>query len=267
MPRDSSRRSSSAPVRPSATLASCALQLGQLGRHRRLGGAQIQHQRHQPLLGTVVQVAFDPPAGLVAGGHDPRPRGGQLLAALLQRAGHGVEAALQHPDLADAALGHARPEVAAGEPAGHGGRPADRLHDRPGQVAGEQGDEQDRPAETDPPRRRWRRSAAASERRSRAAARPRSARHEAVELGPDGVHAPPALVGRGHRPRRGRVPPGGGHQRDRVVPQVGPGRLDDASGPLLLFGVVAHQPLQGGGLPGEGDLGAPATAPGSAPGW
>ena len=108
------------------------------------------------------------------------------------------------------------------------------------------------------------RSAAASEQLARR--RQATLGHqEAVELGLEVVHAPPALVGRGHGPGGGRVPLGPGHQRDRVVPQVGPGRLDDASG-LLLLGGVAHQPLQGRGLLGEGDLGA-ATAPGSAPGW
>jgi hypothetical protein len=106
-------------------------QLGPLGRHRRLGGPQIKHQRDQPLLGAIVQVALDPPARLVAGGHDAGPGGSQLLAALLKGAGHGVEAALQHPDLADALLGRARPEVAGRQPVGHGRRAADRLHDGP----------------------------------------------------------------------------------------------------------------------------------------
>ena len=59
-------------------------ELGLGGRHGRLRGPQVKHQGDQPLLGAVVQVALDPPAGLVAGGHDPGPRGRQLLAALLQ---------------------------------------------------------------------------------------------------------------------------------------------------------------------------------------
>ncbi len=220
-------------------------EFGLLGRHRRLGGPQVQHQRDQPLLGTVVQVAFDPPPGLVAGGHDPRPGGGQLLAALLQGAGHGVEAALQHPDLADAALRHARSEVAAGEPVGHGGRPADRLHDGPGQVAGEHGDEQDRPAKADPPRRRW------------PVGRPR----------PSGAHAPPpaplsAARNRSNSARMAsirrrpssvtpsvraaaRLSPGGGHQRDRVVLDIGGGGLGDAPGPRLLLGVVRRPAVPG----------------------
>ena len=60
----------------------------------------------------------------------------------LQRARHRVEAALEHADLADAALRQTRAEVTAGEPAGHRRHAADRLHDRPRQVAGEQDDEE-----------------------------------------------------------------------------------------------------------------------------
>jgi hypothetical protein len=231
-------------------------ELGPLGRHGRLGGAEVQHQRDQPLLGAVVQVALDPPACLVTGGHDPCPRGGQLLAALLQGAGHGVEAALKDPDLPDAALGRAHREVAGREPVGHGRRPADRLHDGPGQVAGEQGDEQGRPAQADPggddgPLGGRVRVSFVGRRQATLG------RQEAVELAPDGVHALPALVGRGHRPRRLRVAPYRGHQRDRVVPQVGPDGLDDAPGLPLALRVVPDQPGQGGGLLGDGELGAP----------
>ena len=38
-----------------------------------LSVAQAQADRDEPLLCAVVQVAFDPPAFLVSGGHDPRP--------------------------------------------------------------------------------------------------------------------------------------------------------------------------------------------------
>ena len=48
-------------------------QLASPGRHVRLRGPQLQGKRDQPLLGAVVQVALDPPARLVGGGHDPRP--------------------------------------------------------------------------------------------------------------------------------------------------------------------------------------------------
>ena len=47
-------------------------QLARLRRHLRLRHPKLQRQRHQPLLGTVVQVAFDAPAGLIGGCHDPR---------------------------------------------------------------------------------------------------------------------------------------------------------------------------------------------------
>ena len=69
MPRESSRRSVRAPVRPSAMSACCSRQLG---RHRGLDRAQVQHQRHQPLLDAVVQVAFDLAAGLVTGRNESR---------------------------------------------------------------------------------------------------------------------------------------------------------------------------------------------------
>jgi len=48
-------------------------QLLQPGRDRRLGGAELQGQRDQPLLGPVVQVALDAAAGLVGGGDDTGP--------------------------------------------------------------------------------------------------------------------------------------------------------------------------------------------------
>ena len=44
--------------------------LPQLRRHRGLDRAQVQHQRHQPLLDAVVQVAFDLAPGLVTGRND-----------------------------------------------------------------------------------------------------------------------------------------------------------------------------------------------------
>jgi hypothetical protein len=47
-----------------------------------LRGARRQSERDQPLLGTVVQVALDPAAGLVRRGDDPPARGGQLRPAL-----------------------------------------------------------------------------------------------------------------------------------------------------------------------------------------
>jgi hypothetical protein len=47
-------------------------------RYRRLRRAQPQGERDQPLLGAVVQVALDTAAGVIGGGHDPRPRRGEL---------------------------------------------------------------------------------------------------------------------------------------------------------------------------------------------
>ena len=50
-------------------------QLAGGGWHRRLRGTQLQRQRDQVLLGAVVEVALDPAAGGVGGGHDPGPGG------------------------------------------------------------------------------------------------------------------------------------------------------------------------------------------------
>ena len=47
-------------------------QLTGLGRHLFVDHAKLHHQRHELLLRAIVQVAFDPAAGLVGGGDDPR---------------------------------------------------------------------------------------------------------------------------------------------------------------------------------------------------
>ena len=131
MPRDSSRRSSEGLSQAVGDLSKLRPRLGELGRHRGLSSAKVQHQRHQPLLDAVVQIAFDPAAGLVAGGDDPRTRSRKLTAALLQRLGHGVEASLQDANFGDAALWNPHAEVTMREPVGHGSSLSDRLDDRP----------------------------------------------------------------------------------------------------------------------------------------
>src|SRR5215469_16467816 len=45
--------------------------------HGRLGGAHVQGEGHQVLLGAVVQVVFDAAAGGIGGGDDPGPGGGE----------------------------------------------------------------------------------------------------------------------------------------------------------------------------------------------
>ena len=82
MPRASSRSSSS-------PCASCVLRGGQDlagGRRvlleRRADQAQVERERHEPLLRAVVQVALEPPALGVAGLDDARARGGQLLVGV-----------------------------------------------------------------------------------------------------------------------------------------------------------------------------------------
>jgi hypothetical protein len=43
-----------------------ALELAELRRHRHLHRAQLQPERDEPLLGAVVQIALDPPTGLIS---------------------------------------------------------------------------------------------------------------------------------------------------------------------------------------------------------
>jgi hypothetical protein len=50
------------------------LELGIALRQLTLCDAQLERQRHEPLLGPIVQVALDPATLLVAGGDDPAPR-------------------------------------------------------------------------------------------------------------------------------------------------------------------------------------------------
>ena len=61
-----------------ATWSSLVARSLQVGRHGGLGGAQLQGDRDQALLGAVVQVAFDASAGVIGGGHDALAAGGQV---------------------------------------------------------------------------------------------------------------------------------------------------------------------------------------------
>jgi hypothetical protein len=56
-----------------------------VGNLRQLVLEQRELERDEPLLGTVVQVALDPPAGLVRGGDEARPGGGELREILRVR--------------------------------------------------------------------------------------------------------------------------------------------------------------------------------------
>ena len=53
-------------------------QLSEVGRRQRFGRARVKRQRHQALLGAVVQIAFDAAALTISGRHDPFARGDQL---------------------------------------------------------------------------------------------------------------------------------------------------------------------------------------------
>jgi len=58
-------------IEPARGLGQAVGQLLLVRWHDRRGGAQLQPERHKSLLSAVVQVALDPAARLVAGGHDP----------------------------------------------------------------------------------------------------------------------------------------------------------------------------------------------------
>ena len=57
-------------------------ELRQFGRHHGLRGTQVQPERHETLLGAVVQVAFDAAASLVTCGDNTGAGGGELGSAL-----------------------------------------------------------------------------------------------------------------------------------------------------------------------------------------
>ena len=59
--------------------------------HDVAGQAQVDGQRHQVLLGAVVQVAFDPAAFGVPAGDDAGPRFAQLVRLLAQRVQRGLQ--------------------------------------------------------------------------------------------------------------------------------------------------------------------------------
>ena len=77
MPRANSRSSASATASFSPIWSTVPGQAGV--RQPRLEHPQVQGERDELLLGTVVQVALDPPAGVVGGLDDPQPRDPQLL--------------------------------------------------------------------------------------------------------------------------------------------------------------------------------------------
>jgi hypothetical protein len=59
--------------------------------HEPVDDPQADRERHEPLLGTVVEVALEAPALGVAGHHHARPRGRELLVRLGVRERHGHE--------------------------------------------------------------------------------------------------------------------------------------------------------------------------------
>src|SRR5206468_12261488 len=79
---------------------------------------------------------------------------------------------------------------------------------------------------------------------------------EAVELDPEGVDPPFPLLGRGHRPGRGRGAPRRLHGRNGVLLDVGRAGLFDPPGPAPLVDVTSGgEPLQRSGLLGEARTG------------
>ena len=63
-------------------LGELLVECSQFGWHRCLRGTELESQRDQPLLRTVVQIAFDTTPRLVGGGHDPGTRRGELGVSL-----------------------------------------------------------------------------------------------------------------------------------------------------------------------------------------
>ena len=140
-------------------------------------------------------------------------------------------------------------EVAAGEPAGHGGDPDDGPDDRTHQVARVERDQQDRSREAghDGDQRP---ALAESARSWRVAGELALGRREAVELGAD--RRPRAASPRRSSPgsARGRLALHRVDERNRVVPHVG---RDGAGDPLRLdvLGVHGSEPHELPALPGD----------------
>ena len=66
--------------------------------HQRSGELELHGERHQVLLGAVVQVAFDRATGLVAGGHDAASRTLQLVGLTPHLVERGLERGVE-PDV------------------------------------------------------------------------------------------------------------------------------------------------------------------------
>ena len=117
MPRASSRSSAVAVAELLHRLVE------QLGGRRRVGvelvagQPQVHRQRHQPLLGAVVEVALDPAALGVAGLDDPRAGGAQLLDLGLQL---GVQLLVLGAERGADLLGPADPRAQQAEQEGEG---------------------------------------------------------------------------------------------------------------------------------------------------
>jgi hypothetical protein len=255
---------SSRATEPLADPAKLLPQLLLTGGHGALGRAQLQRQRDQALLDPIVEVALDPPPGLVGGGHDA-PTGSVQLGSRLRVGDGGGD---QLGELGKARLGVRRQRLRPGRQ--HGDQPpqAPVDHDRtanarPDATLVEEG--RDRalgvPIALDPRRpprpRHQRRQVAPFERElpahrhvTAALAPARHHRHRAVpliagDIRDPGIQQAASLLGHGreHLARRDAT----GHQR-RHPPQ---GRL--------LVGEPAERPLRrdAGGVPPAGGHGHP----------
>jgi hypothetical protein len=90
-------------------------QLEQVRRRGRLGGPELQPERHEPLLRAVVQVALDAVALGIGGSRDPRPRRRELGAAV----SIGDRRRHQLGELGDARLAVGRQRLAVGGAGDH----------------------------------------------------------------------------------------------------------------------------------------------------
>jgi hypothetical protein len=82
-------------------------------------------------------------------------------------------------------------------------------------------------------------------------------RHEPVELGANGVDAPPVLRDRRRGPRGGRISPSCLDERSRIVLDVRRAGLRDLPCPTLLLRIAGNETFQCPGLIGKSDLGSP----------
>jgi DNA-binding NarL/FixJ family response regulator len=191
-----------------------------------------------------VQVPFDSMPGVISRSHDPLSGCQQFVPALLQRARHGVETALEYSDLAPSLPGKPSGEVPCCQPLCHAGGLAKWPDD--GQVLedDEKRYQQDRQGQTADAGQH-----SAVEHGLRAtlssARDVQLASDELIEFTADRVDPPLSLSRDRLRTRRRTVALGEGTNRNEVVVDIGLGGLDDPLSSGSLRGVARDELLHG----------------------